>query len=159
MATMIGMALRGLGGMVIAAALLLGILSGGGSASAAGAAGLYGPFDDGCYYSWDGSAYILGLCPRTDGEFNVYVPQGGQWVYGGQVYFYSVGGYTLVTPDGTSTTVHENGTYWITYPDGSTATNDTPQKEEIRERVREIEGAAIDRATAPDCAYSYDGCW
>jgi hypothetical protein len=58
----------------------------GGVVGTAGAATGYeqwvGPFNDGCYYHWDGYAYTMGGCPRADGGFDFYVDNGsGRWVY------------------------------------------------------------------------------
>ncbi len=42
---------------------------------------LVGPFDNGCYYFWDGAQYVEGQCPQADGSFDVYTPANGGWAY------------------------------------------------------------------------------
>jgi hypothetical protein len=41
-----------------------------------------GPSANGCYAYWDGLAYELQACPRSDGAFDFYVPSNGAWAFG-----------------------------------------------------------------------------
>jgi hypothetical protein len=70
------------------AAALGGIGGSGGPAEAAtGYEQWVGPFNDGCYYHWDGYAYTMAGCPRADGGFDFYVGDG----YGGWAHWFSTG--------------------------------------------------------------------
>ena len=79
-------------------ALALAAILGGtvGNANEAAAANGYEQwvlYPDGCFYLWDGFAYILGACPRTDGGFDFYAPSSGQWAYFGSTGYLSDGGF------------------------------------------------------------------
>lgn len=69
-----------------------------------------GPFSDGCYYIWNGAQYTARQCPHTDGSVNVYMPANGTWAYSGNVMIDASGVRYVTTVD---------GTYAVTYPDGS----------------------------------------
>lgn len=101
--------------MVLVLALVAvfgGVLGGGGSAEAAnGYEQWTGPYNDGCYYYWDGFAYTMGGCPRADGGFDFYVDNGfGQWTFSfssgyladGTVWTYYGGQYYYSTPSTTA---------------------------------------------------------
>jgi hypothetical protein len=71
--------------LVMAVALLAALGLGRAAHPAAASGGVYWGYNQatGCTFLTDGSASYLKACPRGDGWFYLYVPQNGQWVYGG----------------------------------------------------------------------------
>ena len=65
-------------------ALTTGIAAGAGlAAHTAGAESnaVWLVYDDGCIYLTDGQYNYESACPRSDGAFDFYLPDSGQWVY------------------------------------------------------------------------------
>lgn len=98
-------------------------------AEAAAQATFYGPYDDGCYYLWDGVQWTAAHCPQADGSVDVYGPSANGWEYSLNVVTHE-GGLTIITfadgtrldanPDGSLTVFATDGTYGIFAADGTT---------------------------------------
>jgi hypothetical protein len=117
----------GLIASMLFAVLALGLLLQ--PAGAAAQTGFYGPYDDGCYYLWDGVQWTAAHCPQADGSTHVYGPGANGWEYSLNVVTYE-GGLTIITyadgtrldanPDGSLTVFATDGSYGIFAADGTT---------------------------------------
>jgi hypothetical protein len=78
-----GRMLRVMALAAVIAAIVGGLL--GGTREAAAGNGYEqwtGPYANGCSVYWDGFAYGLEACPRSDGAYDFYVPSNGAWAFG-----------------------------------------------------------------------------
>jgi hypothetical protein len=135
---------------------------------------VYGPFDDGCYYSWDGysAGYTGRFCPVSDPSRDIYLQyesrwmiftwdvwtaNAGQWQYVAR-YLNNYGTATWFFPDGSKLEQAGNGLEIYTYPDGTSTSNMNDTQLAALAIVERAENAAIDTILAPECTYSYNGC-
>jgi len=163
MTAVVGRVGRGLSGVAIAAALLLGIVGEGGSASAANLSGTWSARQaDGCAYLWDGVAWATAVCALTDGSVGVYASVDGQWVFDMQLSYDPFGQeYTLLLADGTTLTQDRFGMLTLVRPDGTTEVSqpaDYENRLEIERLWQQANSHSIDRFLAPACNSSYNGC-
>ncbi len=153
----------GIAGFVVLAALVLGIMTSGGSASAAET--MYGPYDDGCYYSTDGYSWTGKFCDAGNGWMYFYAPGYGTWDYAGLVGSDGAGGIWYQTPDNLTQyhiSVYGQVTYYDLSGSSTVSTSTSISKSEaqlkIDQMIFDANARMIDTILAPACNSSYNGC-
>lgn len=74
----------------------------------------YGPYSDGCYYLWNGAAWIEGWCPQRDGSWDVFTPSGrGQWRWALNYRQYGNGGTTIKDEHAVVQMYADGSVFWV----------------------------------------------
>lgn len=115
-----------------------------------------GPFDDGCYYYWDGFAYTVQACPRTDGGVDFGVDGGnGQWAYVLTVWTYTDGSvwvyYDGIYYAGGLPTSTSSGTYGSTAVIGAPSWSGLTDNVMVNQILIDSNNRMIDNILAPSC--------
>jgi hypothetical protein len=118
-------------------------------------------FGDGCAYYWDGYGYTWSGCARTDGGFDFYVANYGQWSYffttipdtAGGVYTYYEGVWYYTPP--------ASSAFDTWYPDmsviGGWTWGNSSGKQIANAITSDSNTRVIDNVLSPNCAEEYAG--
>jgi hypothetical protein len=130
-----------------------------GGANEAAAANGYeqwtGPYNDQCYYFWDGYDYASVACPRSDGGYDFYFAGYGEWVYSFCAGFLNTGGVWLYY-DGlyyynTVSNGYVDGIYPTTATIGGATWSGLTDNVLINQIMIDSNNAIIDNILAPNC--------